>query len=116
MMAAGIRRQRLSARDWGIKALLDEFAAACAQVRRLFLLKRQQTALTRWPAPAWLRRWRACSLAALVLLPWLRPARLQLRQRTSQPCCPPQVHFKPPLTAREAQFLQDISADRPPGY
>jgi len=33
MMAAGIRRQRLSARDWGIKALLDEFSAACAQVR-----------------------------------------------------------------------------------
>ncbi|PRW60315.1 Negative elongation factor D [Chlorella sorokiniana] len=57
MMAAGIRRQRLSARDWGIKALLDEFSAACAQVQ-----------------------------------------------------------FKPPLTAREAQFLQDISADRPPGY
>ena len=28
----------------------------------------------------------------------------------------PQVQFKPPLSAREAQFLQDISADRPPGY
>lgn len=27
-----------------------------------------------------------------------------------------QVQFKPPLSAREAQFLQDISADRPPGY
>ena len=32
-MAAGIRRQRLSTRDWAIKALLDEFAAACAQAR-----------------------------------------------------------------------------------
>lgn len=28
----------------------------------------------------------------------------------------PQVQFKPPLSTREAQFLQDISADRPPGY
>lgn len=36
MMAAGIRRQRLSARDWAIKALLDEFSAACAQVCRGF--------------------------------------------------------------------------------
>jgi negative elongation factor C/D len=57
MMAAGIRRQRLSARDWGLKALLDEFAAAAAAVQ-----------------------------------------------------------FKPPLSAREAHFLQDISTDRPPGY
>ncbi|KAL4427705.1 hypothetical protein ABPG75_001794 [Micractinium tetrahymenae] len=57
MMSAGIRRQRLSTRDWAIKALLDEFSAACAQVQ-----------------------------------------------------------FKPPLSAREAQFLQDIGADRPPGY
>lgn len=56
-MAAGIRRQRLSARDWGLKALLDEFAAAAAAVQ-----------------------------------------------------------FKPPLSAREAHFLQDISTDRPPGY
>lgn len=31
-MSAGIRRQRLSTRDWAIKALLDEFSAACAQV------------------------------------------------------------------------------------
>ena len=34
MMASGIRRQRLSSREAAIKALLDEFAAACAQVRR----------------------------------------------------------------------------------
>lgn len=34
MMSAGIRRQRLSTRDWAVKALLDEFAAACAQVRQ----------------------------------------------------------------------------------
>jgi hypothetical protein len=33
MMASGIRRQRLSSREAAIKALLDEFAAACAQAR-----------------------------------------------------------------------------------
>lgn len=33
-MSAGIRRHRLTSRDWAVKALLDEFAAACAQVGR----------------------------------------------------------------------------------
>ncbi|GAB4822406.1 hypothetical protein N2152v2_009452 [Parachlorella kessleri] len=31
MMSAGIRRQRMTSRDWAVKALLDEFAAACTQ-------------------------------------------------------------------------------------
>lgn len=57
MMSAGIRRGRLTSRDWAVKALLDEFAAACSQVQ-----------------------------------------------------------FQPPLSQREAAFLQDISSDRPPGY
>ncbi|EFN60006.1 hypothetical protein CHLNCDRAFT_133173 [Chlorella variabilis] len=80
MMAAGIRRQRLSTRDWAIKALLDEFAAACAQARGRAARGRQAR---------------------------LGPPRGRLGLA---------VQFKPPLTAREAAFLQDISADRPPGY
>ena len=56
-MAGGVRRARLGARDWGLRALLKEFGGACAAVQ-----------------------------------------------------------FSPPLSPREAQFLQEISSDRPPGY
>eukprot|EP00887_Chlorella_sp_A99_P003095 scaffold9.g3095.t1 len=57
MVAGGVRRARLGARDWGLRALLREFGAACAAVQ-----------------------------------------------------------FSPPLAAAEAQLVQDVSSDRPPGY
>lgn len=49
MLAAGIRRQRLSARDGGIKALLDEFSAACLQARGGPMVQAWSLPCSQWP-------------------------------------------------------------------
>lgn len=43
MMSAGIKRQRLTSRDWAVKALLDEFSTACTEVHFQPALTQQES-------------------------------------------------------------------------